>query len=389
MARATQIYTILNDLAQQMFGKKAVSVINTASMISLGADVLSTTENTDAFMGVLADRIGRTIFSIRRYEDADDNVVKHAFDFGIALQKIYVALPSLTENPAWEIGDSSFEPEFAPVFKPDVRQKLFSTLNTFEIAITVPDAILKTAFLSEIQMAVFIDALFMAVENRLRVAMESMVNITRAAFIARKMQSANPCTSINLLAEYNKAFGLTITAANALRNADFLKFCSSEIRLWTKRMRKMTTIFNEEGYERHTPYEDLVLTVLDNFESGVSAYLQADTFHDELVALPRFNSVPYWQGSGTDFSFNEVSSVNIQLSATETAAFKGIIAVAYDYQALGATIDRKYSATERNDRAHYTDYFQHIERGMFNDLSENGIVFYIADSTTAAVRKSK
>lgn len=394
MATANQIYTILNAVAKQQYGAAAVTVVDTSSMVSLGNNVLSSDESKDAFMGQLTDRIGKTIFSVRAYEGTDPNVVKHSFDFGVALQKIYVDLPDTEENSSWLVGEEDFTPEFAPVIKPTVREKLFVSMNTFEIDVTIPDTLLKTAFLNEVGMATMIDAIFMAVENRLEVAMESMINLTRASFIARKLNAEKECGAINLLKSYNEQFNQTLTAQAALYTPDFLRYASSQISLWTKRMRKMSSLFNDEevssgnGYKRHTPAEDLVLTVLDDFAETTASYLQADTFHKELVALPRYNTVPYWQGSGTSFSFTSASTVNVKLSETLTVNQSGVIAVAYDYQALGTMINREYTTTQYNGRAQYTDYYNKIERGMFNDMSENGIVFYIADTPSARTKAS-
>lgn len=385
MASANQIYNIVNSVAKMQYGAAQVTVVDTSSLIALGDSVLSSDATKDAFMGQLTDRIGKTIFSVRPYESADENVVKHSFDFGMALQKIYVDLPDTETNTSWEIGEEDFTPSFAPVIKPTVREKLFVSLNTFEISVTIPDDILKTAFLSAEGMATMIDAIFMAVENRLEIAMESMVNLTRAAFIARKLSASSKCGAINLLAAYNAQFGTTVKAKDALYTPEFLRYAASQISLWTKRMRKMSSLFNDEtvstgnGYKRHTPAEDLVLTVLDDFAETTASYLQADTFHKELVALPRYNTVPYWQGSGQAFDFSSLSTVNVKIDANTTVNQSGVIAVAYDWQALGATINRKKTTTEYNGRSEYTNYYTKIERGLFNDMSENGVVFYIAD----------
>lgn len=385
MASANQIYNIVNSVAKMQYGAAKVTVVDTSSLIALGDSVLSSDATKDAFMGQLTDRIGKTIFSVRPYESADENVVKHSFDFGMALQKIYVDLPDTETNTSWEIGEEDFTPSFAPVIKPTVREKLFVSLNTFEISVTIPDDILKTAFLSAEGMATMIDAIFMAVENRLEIAMESMVNLTRAAFIARKLSASSKCGAINLLAAYNTQFGTTVKAKDALYTPEFLRYAASQISLWTKRMRKMSSLFNDEtvstgnGYKRHTPAEDLVLTVLDDFAETTASYLQADTFHKELVALPRYNTVPYWQGSGPAFDFSSLSTVNVKIDANTTVNQSGVIAVAYDWQALGATINRKKTTTEYNGRSEYTNYYTKIERGLFNDMSENGVVFYIAD----------
>lgn len=379
MATANQVYTVLNDVAKQQYGTTAITVTDTSSMIALGDKVLSSNTDKDAFMHVLTDRIGRTIFSMRRYEDVDKNVVKHSFDFGAILQKIYVGLPDLEADNQWNIGDENYTPSYAPVLTPDARQKLFSNRNVFQCSVTVPDNILKTAFTGPVEMAVFISAIFMSQENRIKVALEALINLCRAAFIARKIKAGSKCGAINLLARYNSRFKTTLAAADALYDAAFLRYASAQISMWTKRMRKMSALFNEEGYLRHTPESDLVLTVLDDFASLTGSYLQADVFHKELVSLPRYNTVAYWQGSGDDFEFDSTGTVSVKLSDTVTVTQTGVIAVAYDYEALGVMIESESTETQRNPRDKYTDYYHDVERGLFNDMSENGIVFYIAD----------
>lgn len=382
MAIANQVYTILNSVSKQMWGEAAIAVTDTSSMVAMGTKVLSSSADTDAFWNVLPNRIGRTVFSMRRYVDIDPNVVKHSFDFGLFLQKIYVDLPAAMENYAWEVGSEDYTPTYAPVIKPSVKNKIFDSLNVFDIDVTVPDSILKTAFLSAQAMGTLISAIFMAQDNALTCYIESLINLTRGSFIARKLNGKKACGAINLLTDYNTRFTKTLTAAAALTDADFLKYSSMTISMWCRRMRKMSSLFNEEGYRRHTSASDLVLTVLDEYAAATASYLEADTFHRELVALPRYNTVPYWQGSGKSFAFADTSAINIKLSDELTVAQTGIIAVAYDYQALGAMIDRQYSETERNNRDQYTNYYTKLERGMFNDMSENGIVFYIADKPT-------
>lgn len=382
MANINQIYTIINALAKQQYGSSAVTVTNTTGLIALGDKVLSSKDDKDAFMHALTDLIGMTIFSMRPYDTEEDSAVKHPFDYGIILRKIYVDLPDSAENTSWEIGEDDFTPTYAPVIKPTVHEDLFDNLNTFEVDVTVPDNILATAFRGETEMAVFIDAVFLAVQNRIKVALESITNITRASFIARTLNDNGSCRAINLLAGYNAQFGTTITSKQAIYNPDFIRYATAQINLWTKRMRRMSTLFNTASRKRHTPSSDLVLTVLDDFAAISASYLQSDTYHKELVQLPRYTTVPYWQGSGTDFSFTSISSINIQLDADTTVFRSGILAVAYDYQALGTTINRNYTETERNSRSQYTNYYNKIERGMFNDMSENGIVFYVEDPET-------
>lgn len=382
MATVTQVYTLVNNVAKMALGQEAISVCDVSSLVALGDTVLSSDRNTDVFMNTLVDRIGRTVFSVRNYTASYPDVVKHPFEFGCIVQKIYVDLPESKVNNAWEIGKNEYVPTYAPVVKPTVKQKLFNGISTWEIDITIPDDILKTAFTNATAMAVMVQAIFTAIDNKMELDLENMVNLTRASFIARKIKGGKPCGAINLLTEYNTETNASLTVSSCLRNPDFLKWASMNISLWLNRMSRMSILFNEESYKRHTPKDDLVFTVLDNFASATSAFLESDTYHNELVKLPRYNTVPYWQGSGKDYDFESVSKIDVKLNATDetSTSYTGVIAVAYDYEALGVTLNNKRETTERNNKDEYTNYYKKANMGYFNDMSENGIVFYIANT---------
>lgn len=378
MSEVVQIYSILNDVAKQIYGEEAISVVDTGSFVSLGDKVLSSDTDVDAFTNTLVNRIGRTVFSIRRYVGDSNRLVRMPFEYGCIVQKIYVDLPEKTANNAWNIGNEDYTPVYAPVIKPSIKQKLFEKLSTWEIDVTIPDTILKTAFLNEQQMGVMIDAIFVAIENSMTVALQSASDMTRASFIAHKINGGKPCGAINLLEKYNTVTESTLTAEDCLIDMQFLKFASRQMSLWINRMRRMSTLFNEAGYKRHTPREDVVVNILADFASATSYYLQADTFHDDLVSLPLYEEVPFWQGAGSDYEFSSVSSINVKLSDTVTVNQSGILAVIYDIDAMGVTMTNRRQTTERNNKDEYTNFYNKATYGYFNDMSENGIVFYVA-----------
>lgn len=377
MSNVNQIYTLVNEVSKESMGEQAISVKDTSTLVALGDAVLKSDVDTENFMNALVDRIGRTVFSVRRYESTAEGMVRHPFEFGCIVQKIYVDLPEAKENNSWEIGKSEYEPKFAPVIKPSVKQKLFNKITTWEIDVTIPDFMLRTAFTNEIAMATFIDAIFTSMDNMMQLALENNANLTRASFIARKIHGAKPCGAINLLHEYNTLTNATLTVPQALMNAEFLAWASREINLWVKRITKMSTLFNEEGYKRHTPKDKLVVNLLQDFTSACDTFLGANTFHDELVKLPMFEPVAYWQGSGTGFNFEDTSKISVKIDATTTVTESGIIGVIYDYEAMGVTLKERRDTAERNNHDEYTNYYNKANIGYFNDMSENGIVFYL------------
>ena len=379
MSTVNQIFNIVNDVAKQTFGEKAISVVDTSTLVALGDAVLKSDENTENFTNTLVDRIGKTVFSTRAYTtDNAEGMVREPFEYGCILQKIYVDLPDAKENNSWEIGKGNYTPTFAPVIKPTLKQKLFNKQTTWEIDVTIPDFMLRTAFTSATEMAVLIDAIFTSMENMMQIALENNKNLTRANFIASKLHSNKPCGAINLLHLYNTLTSQTLTVDACMRDLGFLKWSTQQINLWAKRLSKMSTLFNDEGYKRFTPQSDLIVNVLQDYDSAINSYLQSDTYHNEMTKIASsYSTVPYWQGSGLNYTFEDTSKIDVKIDETTTITESGIIAVIYDRDAMGVTITERRGTTQRNNKDEYTDYFNKATYGYFNDLSENGIVFYV------------
>ena len=379
MSTVNQIFNIVNDVAKQTFGEKAISVVDTSTLVALGDAVLKSDENTENFTNTLVDRIGKTVFSTRAYTtDNAEGMVREPFEYGCILQKIYVDLPDAKENNSWEIGKGNYTPTFAPVIKPTLKQKLFNKQTTWEIDVTIPDFMLRTAFTSATEMAVLIDAIFTSMENMMQIALENNKNLTRANFIASKLHSNKPCGAINLLNLYNTLTSQTLTVDACMRDLGFLKWSTQQINLWAKRLSKMSTLFNDEGYKRFTPQSDLIVNVLQDYDSAINSYLQSDTYHNEMTKIASsYSTVPYWQGSGLNYTFDDTSKIDVKIDETTTITESGIIAVLYDRDAMGVTITERRGTTQRNNKDEYTDYFNKATYGYFNDLSENGIVFYV------------
>ena len=379
MSDVKQIQSILNDVSKQTFGTSAITVVDTASFVALGDKVLSSNAYTENFLNALTDRIARTAYGIRNYIGVNKNMLRENFEYGAIVQKIHVSMPEAKVNNAWEIGKEGYTPTYAPVIKPKVSQKLFNKVCTWEVDVTIPDYMLKTAFLDETSMATFIDAIFTAMNNAMQMCHDNNANLIRANFIGNILHKNKSTQAINLLHEYNTLTNANLTVANCLRDIDFLKYATMQINLWTKRMGVMSTLFNDEGNTKFTDKDNLVIDVLQDFASATATFLEADTYHKELVSLPMYNEVAYWQGSGQTFASADTSKINVKIDETNTVEKNGIIAVAYDYLAIGTTINQPRTTTERNNKDEYTNYYNKANIGCFNDFGENGIVFYIAE----------
>ena len=180
MSKVSQIYNLVNQTAKESMGEQAITVKDVSSLIALGDSVLASNTDTENFLNTLVDRIARTVFSVRQYESDSEGMVRHPFEFGCIVQKIYVDLPEAKKNDAWEIGNGDYTPKFAPVIKPNAKQKLFNGITTWEVDVTIPDFMFRTAFTNETSMATFIDAIFTAMDNMMTLVLENNANLTRA-----------------------------------------------------------------------------------------------------------------------------------------------------------------------------------------------------------------
>ena len=378
MANIKQIYTIVNSIAEQSLGMKGLEATD-VSFVSVGNEVLSSDVNKDAFYGVLLDRIGKVVFGMRSYNSVNRGIKKNSFEYGAVLQKLYVDIMSATKNTTWNAQSDTASNPFTKSAT-EVKQKLFSKISTWEFDGTLPDVQLKTAFISATNMAAYIECIFLAMSNSLELSFENTANLCRASFIARKKVKNNPVTYVNLLHNYNTMTGKTLTVATCMTDIDFLTYASEQIALCVTRMGTYSRLFNDEGYARHTPTDMLNVDILANFETAMNMYLRSNTFHEELLKLPNHVVIPYWQGSGTAYAFDDVSKISVQLDGVENTEVTGVVACLYDKEAIGVTIDNRRTRSIYNPKDEYTNYFGKAEMGFYNDMSENGVVFYIAEA---------
>lgn len=383
MANVNQIYLMVNDIASEMYGEKAIAVKDTSSLVSLGDTVLSSKLDKEKFFNALVDRIGRTVIAVREYTPKDRSVKRDEMDWGLIYQKISFKKHEAVDNPSWETSTQAnpFDVEVST----EAVQKLFAKISTFSYEDSIPDYQLFTAFQSASAMGAFISGIYTNIENAMKVAEEGLANLAVDTYMAGALIKGKSAQKRNLLAEYNTANGTKLTVAQALKNADFLKFASREINIVVQNMKVMSTLYNAEDIPRFTPNDKLVVEILGQFASATASYLESDTYHNELVKLPRYEEVPYWQGTGTSFAFDDVSKIDITNNElmtpenqTGTISQTGIIAFVHDYDAVASIIYRRRSNSNYNPRAERFNIFEKADKGYAVDLSENGVVFYMA-----------
>lgn len=379
-----QVFNFVNDVIKQTSGLTAVEVVDAQGLVALGNEVLSSDTMVENFMGVLYDKTAKMVVSNRPYDGRVKQLMMDTFTFGAILQKIYVAPMEAKDSPQWNVED---ETEYSPIYivKPEVKQKIFSGIDTWEFDTAIPDVQIRSAFTSAEQMAVFIDAIYVSLENSMNMSLEVLANTVYATMIANriietKVNSRGANTVVDLLAGYKAYTGdAAMTADKAKTSPEFYKYAGMIMKQTIMRMEQMGTTFNTEGYYRHTPREMLNVAMVADFVAGFDTYLQADTFHNEITALPNYTEVPFWQGSGTDW--NSTRKINIKTQGF-TVNQDGIVAIFADVEAMGMTIDNQRQKSVYDGRHEVTAVYNKADKGYFCDPSENAVVFILADAVS-------
>ena len=384
-----QIYTLVNEATREAVGQEATLLEEDLSnVVDVGTSVANANAY-DNYVKALVNRIGRTIFVTRKYKGTIPNVIFDGWEYGSIMQKIAGALPEAQENESWDLQDgASYDPN---VFKrPQVNVKFFNKRWTFEVQLSVTDEQVKESFLSKEQLNNFIDMLFNDVDKSIEVKVDALVMKTLSGAIAETINDAYGANDYgagthvkarNLLYEYNTANGTTLTKKAALATPDFIRFASSEIGMVADRMKKMSTLFNVGGQARFTPKDVLRIVLHSDFTNKAKAYLYGDTFHEEYVKLPEADTVPYWQGTGSDYDFDITSAIDVDLPTDNSKHIEadGIIGLMFDRDALGVVNYKRYTTSQYNAKAEFTNFWHKLFAGQFIDLNENIVVFFLQE----------
>lgn len=381
-----QIYEITNTISKEVLGEQAVQINEDLSnIVDLGTAIFNANAY-DNYVKALVNHIGKVIFVNRAYSGSAPKVLMDGWEFGSILEKISVDLPDATENETWEL-ENGRSYDVNVFYKPSVSAKFFNSKVTFEVPCSFTDKQIKQSFDNATQLNSFISSIYNAVDKAMTIKLDGLIMRTIDNFIGETIYAEYGSTdvstkstvkAVNLLNLYNAKFGTTLTKDKALLDKDFLKFASRLIKLYVGRLGKMSTLFNIEGKERFTAKDLLHVIMLEDFTSATETYLESDTYHNELVKLPNYETIPFWQGSGLTYDFDDTSKVSITTSGGHDVTISGVVAVMFDRDALGVCNQDRRVTTNYNAKAEFTSNWYKFDASYFNDLQENFVVFFIA-----------
>lgn len=379
--KVTQLKDIVNSATSEVLGKTDIVNDDLSNLVDVGNEIFNT-DNVDNYVKKLIDRIGQVIFVNRLYAGGVPSVLMDSWEYGSVVEKISADMPEADENDSWNLQDGQTYSQDT-FYQPKVSAKFFNSKVTFDVKLSFTTQQVKESFSNVNELNGFISMLETGVKNSMTVKLDSLIMRTINNMTGQILNSANGLQKVNLLTEYNAVSGQTLTANKALMDKDFLKFASLTIKKYQARITKMSTLFNAGGKARFTTTDNLHTVLLSDFADSAEVYLMSDTYHNDTVSLPNHETVPYWQGSGKSYAFDDISKIDVKIDAgnktPKAVTQTGILGVMFDTNALGVSNLNQRTTTSYNARAEfYTNYYK-MDAGYFNDLNENFVVFYIAD----------
>lgn len=388
-----EVASVLNSAIAMSTGADDVGNLDLEDIVDAGNDssVIGSVEQfTKALINVLinnwfTDSKYRTQYYDPFFEDSDT--------YGAIVQNISVEVPQVKASSAWQdfgsgVGQVATVGTYT-VYLPIVHSQYYGKTVSWELPITITGEQWNTAFKNASELKTFVGYILMCVDNAIIVHLEDMNNANRNNFMAEKINYASGLSAtgvhvVNLVEKYVTEMGdstQAYTVEQYLSNVNAMRHGAEKLRLMKKYFQKMSVKYNTAGRMRFTPEDRIVLQVLSFFEERMATVALSDTYHKDIVEMPGYQSVAYWQGTGeSDNDFDDISSINVDIASDGTTVSKsGIVALMADKWAILHTIKSKRVAAKVFEPEDLTMYFYQFRDLYMNDLTLNAVVFTLED----------
>lgn len=379
-----QVQDLVNSALKETLGTESVLSEDLGNVVDMG-EQLANAEAYDPYVKALLNRIGREVYVIRKYSGSVPSVMRDAWEFGSILMKVSGSLPEVEENVDWNIGDMDGQvasPYWIKLPK-GIRVRFFNKRITFRLRQTIAYEQIKQSFTSAAELNSFVSMLFDLIEKSMTVAIDNLIMRAINNMTAHTISTnAGGIRAVNLLKNYNDAFGTKLSSANAIYDKGFIRYAIFEMNKTSKRMTKLSTLYNVAGQPRFTPSDFQRFVLLDEFSAAAGVYLYdaEGQYRIDNLALPKAETVAYWQGSGKSYSFADTSTIDVTDADGHVIKQSGILGVLFDRDAVAvANLDRN-TRTLYNPEVDGTNWWYNAIMGLVNDDAENFVVFYIDDT---------
>ena len=384
-------------LAQSMGGEYMeqlgnLAALDDAKLVDVGRGVLEGNGTTEKFTKALVSVIGKIEFDSREYKISTPSIVVNSMDWGGFAEDVqFDVSENIMQDPMYNLvdGQSYAEAEHR-FYQPKVAVKIFEEAKTFLIPVSVTREILREAFYSWDKLNSYISGIRNAINTTKTAILEAYSHMLLSAAAANSI--AGTKTAINLLA-MAKSEGLVdaaMTPAAAIKDKDFLTFCTSKISLYRKYMERLLKgAFNNGNIPTFTPENDNNLVLLAEFAENIKTIVKANTFNEKYIGVGEYESVSAWQAfkdtNVANFNFVTDSTISIAADSTEKLGIGDeaftqsyVIGICFDKKALGICPYRVKTTQSYTAIGDFSNTFTHLLFNYKLNNSYNIVAFYLA-----------
>ena len=381
-----QIATILTEAVAEVTGKQ-IGELDLRGIIATASDptiIGSVDQLTKAMINVIMkkwymDTEYRSGYNSPFFVDESE--------YGAITEVISITVPDAQPAANWtDITSGTTQLGLYTIYLPTVDVAVYGKTSSWQIPIAIQEDQMKSCFNGENELREYVSHVFLCVDNALVSHMEALDSANRNSFMAAKINYASGVSAtgvhvVNLVEEYVANAGLEdtgMTAAAYLNNKDALADGAMTIMEYSDLFKKKTDEYNTMGYKRFTPENRLVLQLLSKFDKQLKYHMRSSTFHEDLVKIPNYGTVPYWQSSNK--GDRDKIDIDIDVSGNKTRVQQsGIVGLLCDSWAIVHTIKNRRVAAKVFEPEHLTQYYNQFQDCYYNNLGLNGIVFIVAD----------
>ena len=296
----------INELVSRAAGVADAAIVDDKSLIDFGRKLTDTNADTfkNNFANEIANKVRLSINVARKYDAKLESLIRGSMPANGVLEIIQntffdtrvADFVNLVDGQSVDMYKVNKGKQTADYFVDEIAFKLF---------VTIQDVELEGAFMSGDAMQSFLTGKITYLVNSYNLAREQGRRAMLASEI-KDLSAATAATSADGLAQryklcelYNTVYGYQasdagyVTKANALYDANFVKFAIMMINKVYKKISTPSMSFNDGTIKTFTPDGNKKLVCLGALSDSIVAY--KTTFSPDATVLPDHETIEFWQ----------------------------------------------------------------------------------------------
>ena len=299
-------WVAINELVSRAAGVEDAAIVDDKSLIDFGRKLTDTNADTfkNNFANEIANKVRLSINVARKYDAKLESLIRGQMPANGVLEIIQntffdtrvADFVNLVDGQSVDMYKVNKGKQTADYFVDEIAFKLFITIQAVE---------LEGAFMSGDAMQSFLTGKITYLVNSYNLAREQGRRAMLASEI-KDLSAATAATTADGLAQryklcelYNTVYGYKasdtgyVTKANALYDANFVKFAIMMINKVYKKISTPSMSFNDGTIKTFTPDGNKKLVCLGALSDSIVAY--KTTFSPDATVLPDHETIEFWQ----------------------------------------------------------------------------------------------